>query len=337
MTTAFGDSVTASFPGNSVPFEQMYITRLSAELHSPITVRAVSGAQAADQSFVATQCAAGDNATILIGANDARLYGMPRIGYYEAFLRNLIVSMAAPNKIIARNMSLTGAWSNTMVNSIGKNTTSPGAKASAQVSGTSVYVSYIVQDNAAAGGIATIKIDGSVVGSINSTGTNMTTQNGLSYAPACARFSGLSDGAHAVEVEVTSAGKIFYLDYIAGSDQPLKPNVYVGNVLRQRLAGLGTDTTVSAYNGVVDKIVTELRQDGLGITLVDVSSKLDPVADLLDGIHPNVTGQNKLFTEFRAAMSGGLVYIPAQVSRADPFDGRYFIGTGAEMRELLTR
>ena len=333
-----GDSITASFPGNPVAPADLYPAKLAASLGLTEYNMAVSGAQAADQSFAATVLvpSAANTHTVLIGANDARLYPPSKLSMWERFTRDLILKNALPQRVTARSagMTLSGAWSNTLVNTVGKNTTAAGAKATAVVSGAAVYVSFIIQDNVSAGGVANVKIDGVLAGTINSASLGLVTQNGLTYAPGSVRFGGLASGSHTVEIEVTSSGKIFYLDFIAGSDQPSNPAVYVGEVLRQSYAGYGSDANVALYNAALASITDDLALDGLDVSLVELD--LVPATDLADGIHPNTAGHQKIFDAFLAAIGGAPVHAfePTQVYIRD--DGRYFVGDGADKVEILT-
>lgn len=333
----FGDSLTV---GSGVSASDCYANKLAASMAIGRTNHAVSGAQAADQSFAATgfNPSSSNLHTVLIGANDVRLYGPAKLAMYERFLRNLVLDLALPSRInaTASSVTYTGAWSNTQVNSIGKNTTQQGAKATAQVSGTSVYVSFIIQDHASAGGVVSVRIDGATVGTIDSASQGMATQNGLAYAPAAVRFGGLSAGPHTVELEVTSSGKIFYLEFVAGNDQTTRPSVYVGNVLRQNYAGYGTDANVAAYNAAIASLVAALGSDGLQVALVDASALLSPSTDLIDGIHPNVTGHQKIHDAFLTAIQGAPTLTYSQVPVYRRSDGRFFAGDGAERRELDT-
>lgn len=331
-----GDSITASFPGNTVPATSLYTYKLGAELNRSIVNRAVSGAQAADQSLAATSFvpSANDIHTVLIGANDVRLYPQSKIPMWERFVRDLVLKMAVTNRVNATgSVTLAGSWSNTVVNTVGKNTTQNGAKATATVSGTAVYVSFIIQDSALAGGVVSVKIDGVTVGTIDSTSLGLATHNGASYAPGAVRFGGLSDGNHTVELEVMSSGKIFYLDFIAGSDQAAYPAVYVGNVIRQIFGGYGTDANVAAFNASISSIVSELALDGLNVSLVDESATINPLTDLVDGIHPNAAGHQKIFEAFMAQV-GEFLYTPVTIYRRN--DGKFFAGDGVDRRELAT-
>lgn len=140
-----GDSVTSSFAENTVQSTSLYPYKLGAALNRKVINRAVSGAQAADQSLAATSFIpnANDIHTVLIGANDVHLYPPSKKPMWERFVRDIVLKMAIVNRVNATSgaVALTGAWSNTVVNTVGKNTTQNGAKATATVSGTAVYVS----------------------------------------------------------------------------------------------------------------------------------------------------------------------------------------------------
>jgi lysophospholipase L1-like esterase len=338
---AFGDSITVGYG-----VAQSYAATLAANLSTPLVNRAVNGAQAGDQAFAAYSFApnAADVHIVQAGTNDQWRYGADatKLGYFAAALRSLIVTCTAPSKVTARSggMTFSGSWDNTIVNQIGKNTTGIGNKATAMVSGTAVYVQVILQDHPHAWAKASVKIDGVTVGMIDAMCAGVLTHNGLGYPPGMFRFAGLSDGPHTVEVEVTTSGKYFYVDWIAGSAQSAKPAVYVGNVPRMSAAayaGLGgSDANVAAYNAAIAAIVAELAGDGLNVHGVDTYAVVSPSSDLLpDGVHPNVGGHLKISGAYLATIQGPppeFTFTPASVYRRS--DGRFFAGDGAERREL---
>jgi hypothetical protein len=263
---------------------------------------AVSGSQAGDMAFAATSHVPAMNRPTIawVGANDARLsYPLP---LFEMTALDLLVKTSVYYRVPARSAtSETGTWSNTGVSSIGRNTTSIGATSTFSVNGDAVYIGFLTQENVAAGGTADVTIDGNFVGTIDTDGTGATTNNGLSYPSGAVRFDGLGSGAHTVEIEVTSSGLIFYLEYVAGSNQPIYPPVYAGNVMKQTSPG-PNDATSLTYSNIVAGLVADLAGDGLDVSLVDLRSDLDPLTDYADYIHPDGGGHLKIFELFRAAL-----------------------------------
>jgi len=301
--TAFGDSHTVGV-GATAPAKSWL------GLMAPVNA-AASGAQAADVSNAVQGQAPdlGRTYTIMVGTNDHRTYkaDTTKQEFFKRFLRQAIAWLAYPEKCKGRDacMSYTGTWSNTAANGFGKVSTQSGATAQAMVDGQSVYLCYIIQAHSSALSSANIEIDGAVVGTVGSYGA-MNTVNGSTFASACSRFGGLSSGSHTVKVTVTSSGKNFYLDYIAGSAQPT-PRVLVSNVIRMTAAAYSAYGTslanVTAYNGIISDVISEFTSDTADVALIDNYSDIAPSTDLAgDGVHLNDAGHAKVSENFAAAM-----------------------------------
>ncbi|TCV62337.1 SGNH/GDSL hydrolase family protein [Neorhizobium sp. S3-V5DH] len=311
-----GDSFSsdATSSGYSLPVSQRWPALVSSELgYTTIVNRAKNGDQAGDQSYKAQAVAraAGDTVAILVGTNDVRVYkdNATKRGYFAAFLRRLIADAIMPNRVKGRDAAMvkTGAWSNTQVNTFGVVTNAQGAKAAATVSGSEIYVGYIIQNHTDCQSSADVYIDGVKAGTLSANGTaGSTTENGQVYAPALARFA-TTPGQHSVEVRVTSSGEYFYLDDIRGSDQPVGPMTHVSNLSKWAAAGYttfgATEAMVTAYNTLISSIVNEFKADGFKVSLVDIFSVINPATDLMaDGLHPNAPGQRKIADKFKASI-----------------------------------
>lgn len=306
-----GDSITY---GYGVTASQRYSTQLATALGLPEVNRGKNNDMAADQAHKATIATrvAGDKATIMVGTNDERTYGVnaTKLGYYIGYLRRLAFDAVAPTRNYARTaaVSKTGPWANTQVNSFGMNTTTSGSTATAAVTGTSVYIGHIIQDHPSTQGVAEVRVDGVLVGTVSSNGAGMKTANNLTYGPAVTRFSGFSAGAHTVEVKVVSAsGYYFFLDFIAGNAGQNGAKAFVSNVIRMNATGYanygGSDANVSNYNAAIASMISHFTTDGLPVYLVNNWAAIDPAADLLpDGIHPDADGHTKLKNTFKAVI-----------------------------------
>ena len=303
-----GDSITA---GYGVTAAQKYATLLGNSLGLPVVNRGVNGAMAGDQSHAAAGVArqADDIATIMVGTNDERVNGTntTKRGYFVESLRRLMIDAACHYKEPARgpNMTRTGSWSNTQVNSIGVNSNVQGSKITYVTYGTAVYIGYIIQNNAAcAGALMEVKVDGVIKGYISCDGTGgSTTANGLTYPAACYRVGGLSNAGHTVEVTVVSSGKYCYVDFIHGNSGQNGAKTFISNIIRMTPAGYaaygGSDANVQDYNAYINAIVNEGIADGLKVKLVDNYSTVNPNTMLLsDGIHPNATGHQTIANTF---------------------------------------
>lgn len=352
----FGDSITVGSP-YSAPWTPAVASALSRTLVN----RAVNGDQAADQAFAAYGFVpnATDLCTFLLGTNDQRTYGgnATKKVEYERFLRSVILSAAAPSRVTAMSGSMSfpaGTWTPTAVNTIGKYVDGIGGKASATVSGTAVYIQCILQDSAGAQVNLKVTIDSVVQPTQSIGGLGMTTVNSRTYAPGVLRFGGLSSGSHLVELEViaplvgTSPNR-FYLDYIAGSSQAVKPAGYVLTIPRMTAAGyaatgIGSDAIVADYNAIIAGIVSGLAADGLNVSLVDLWAAIDPATDLdSGGVHFITSGATKAANAVLAVISGGppvYTFDPAvgvyPRKAGGVRDGTYWIIDGAIQKQIVT-
>lgn len=301
----FGDSITVGV--GATTYENSWAGKFLGDY--AVTNYAVSGDQAGDQSAkiqTSFTRVPSDIYTLIVGTNDHRTYktDTAKKAAFKAFYRQCLAWMALPVKKFARTgMTITGTWSDTGVNTFGKNTSQLGAKASATFNGTGVIVGTILQDSTSAASTVTVKIDGVSVGSF-SCNVAMTTVNGLTYAPAALYFGGLANTSHTIELENTVSGKIFYLDYIAETNQ-VAPDIVVGNIIEMSAAGYSTYGTsqanVIAYNTMIADVVGEFATEGITIPLVDLYSSVNPATQLSDGVHPNDTGHAIIYTNMKAA------------------------------------
>jgi lysophospholipase L1-like esterase len=336
---AYGDSITTGV-GASVP-ANAYLQKLKTALAVTASMVATTGDMAADQSWRIYGMAADPtkDTTIMLGANDAQIYGASAVKREAAinFLRNVVVWSMCQTKVNARSMTATGSWSNTPVNSIGRVSAVAGSTLEATVSGTAVYVSYILQNLGASEGQFDVLIDGVVMKTVTLNGTQVgNTQNGRSYSGACIRIGGLAPGSHTVKI-VTKNGNSCHIDYVAGSDQPSDPRVFVADVLKRSIASYGasgnSDANVAAYNADYATMIADLASDGhsvLPVHFPDIT-----LADLNDGLHPNDSGHAKIAVDFQSAILGTVVppaYTYTLMNVYQRNDGVYVIGDGPEPR-----
>lgn len=300
---AYGDSITAG--ASASPSSNSWIG-----LYTPVN-KGVNNTGAGDgaKAILSESFDPEKLFMFFYGANDHRTYksDATKQGFWKKFQRHLVAWVSLEDKKLPRvpgAMTLSGSWTNTPVDSVGRYTTQLGAYAEATVSGDSVYIGHIIQNSTATQATADVYIDSNLVGTIDCYG-QMNTSAGATYAPAAARFSGLGAGPHTVRVEVTTSGKNFHLYYIAGSDNPggLYPEVRLSNVIRMSPSGYVTygssDAIVDAFNDIVDDLITEFNADGFNVTLIDNHADIDPSTDLApDGIHPNNAGHAKIHQNF---------------------------------------
>lgn len=303
---AFGDSLSSGF----TPSEDLYLARIADHFGYTLVNHAVGGSQAADQSFLCYDITpSADNVySVLIGINDVYTYGTDTTKRTEGFIpfhRALVAWNALPDKVFARDMDTAGTWTNTGFNSIGcfMPSPSPGGAKACHVSGDAIYVFGAIHNYATSEGKVDIKVDGTIIGSIETKGTLVdNTSLGRNVSLGCWSFRGFGAGSHLVQT-VQSNTKTFFLDAVAGSDQATKPYVYVGDISRRHpLANY--DATTGLYNASILTTLHELRGDGLNVAPFYVNRNIDPVLDISkDGVHPNDSGQDRIYSSLLAAMS----------------------------------
>lgn len=301
---AFGDSITV---GTGASSGQSWVGLFTPDNDG------VSGAVASSMSTLVQGVTpdASKTYTIMIGTNDVRIYkdDTAKQDCFKDFLRNSVAWLCmdgaadcaevggSPNP----NMTYTGTWSSISVNTCGRETTQLNASAEITVSGTAVYIGYIIQDVSAADTVAEVYIDNVLVGTLTPK-----QPLGSGYAPACARFGGLSSGNHDVKIVNTVSGKKFYLNYIKGSDQVNSPKILLSNVIKYSAAGYTnygvTESTTDAYNTIISDLISEFTADGMDVTLVDNHASIDNTTDLSDYVHPNNAGHLKIHNNFKAAL-----------------------------------
>lgn len=280
---------------------------LAPTLGGSVVNTAVSGSMVPDQAtaFYGKTFVANDKVTLMLGTNDERIYNVnaTKQAYFRNGLSALAVYAAStPTKAISSGM-YSGTWSNTVAYGIGKMSYTAGSKATFSVTGPVIYLGYIKQ--VANNGQFTVTIDGVSKGTFSANGDGMTTYLGATYGPQLARFAGLSNAVHSVEIEVVSAtdsANRVYIDW--WSSNVAKSSVYVGNVpYALSYPSGGSIANVDLYNGEISGMVSQLAGDGLLVYHVDVNSALLP-SDMFDAYHPNDSGHLKIFRKFYQVIFG---------------------------------
>lgn len=294
----FGDSITAGL--NASPAANSWVN-----LFIPVN-HAVSAAQAADMANTVQSIipSVSETYTFMVGTNDIYKYKTDTVkqGYFKQFLRHAITWMAYPVKVTAQEMILTGSWWNVGVNSFGKACSTNGNTATATVAGDKVFVGFIIQDNALTLGVGKVEIDGVEVGQFACNGAGMVTVLGATYASAALCFD-VAQGTHTVKVTVTSTtGKYFYLNYIAGNEQP-SPKISVSNIIKWADSGYTANglgpTITEEYNALIDSVIADFSC----VALVDNYSDIVPALHLSsDGVHPNNAGHLIIHNNFKAML-----------------------------------
>jgi len=267
-------------------------------LYTPVNI-AVSGAQAGDLSNLLQTSAVSDCYSMMIGTNDVRIYkDTAKKEHFKRFLRCALAWLSSPIRTNARDMTITGTWANTSVNSFGRYTTANGATIKTTVTGSKIFVGYIIQNSTLAVSTANVFIDGVNVGTISCDGnTNpMNTQNGATYAAACDVFC-VEAGAHEVEIVNTSPnGKYLYINWV--TTEQTSPAIKISNIIKlgaSTYTSLGiTSAVTDSYNTIINDVLADFSA-----TLVDNYSDIDPATHLSDGVHPNNAGHLIIHNNFK--------------------------------------
>lgn len=311
--SAYGDSITTGTGASDAAHR--YVSLLTNLTGLVLTNYGVSGDFAADQADQIYSNSVGQFAvsTYMIGANDHQTYtDNGRIADFQSILTAQAAWLAIPeaNKLRGTNGTYTGAtWAATGVyGGMGKNSGTPGEYVTmTNVRGTSLIIGTIAfKQGAIPGSRFSVTVDSVLQGTFTNefNGDITTTPGGLTYAPRGLVLNGFSDIPHTVII--TNVGGTTYFDWIAGiTDGQMRrigPSVYVATVLRQTPVGTW-DATVASFNAGIKSVCSTLAGAGLNVLAVDVSSLVDPAADLSDGLHPNDTGHAKIAAEFAGAMT----------------------------------
>lgn len=337
----YGDSITT---GGGLTAQQMYANQLGTALGIAVVNRAVSGSMMADQAMdiYAFKPLATDIVTIMLGTNDQRFYGVnaARQAADIEILRNIVVMAGTSAQSLGTSWTKSSGWTNTPDGYFGIFSDSAGDVASVTVSGSTVWVGYIVDDLSIGHSRAIVKIDGVQVDEIisDASGAGVTSYLNRQWAPAARRYSGLSSGSHTVEVTTQVAGNRFWLEYAAGSANSAGAKVAVSNIIpitasaQGAIGAGGSDANIASYNSAIATLVSQAVTDGLNVALIDNHAALTLATDYqLDVVHPNASGNVKVEAAFYAPWAPPPpTYVDAkiQVDAAGIFYGAKVDGTG---------
>lgn len=305
----FGDSYSA--PSSWPTALQRWADRLAYYAGVSLNNQALGSRMSADMAYAMYGVTPGPANVLLLNTNDAAIWGpysAKRAAALDA-VRALVAWNAAPSRVNARSMSVSGYWLNTPLagNAVGLYNPPgyPGATLSGSVSGTAVYVQFIQQNGNDFQ--CEVRIDGVLVDTINGNGTAVgCTYVGNSAWPAARRYGGLSAGSHTVQLKPINAGQYAFIDAIYGSDQATKPNVVICKVPYRTAAGYAmfagnSDANIDTFNAALAALVSEFAGDGLNVSMVDAGT--NPATDLQgDGVHPAKAGDLKIEAAFKPTL-----------------------------------
>jgi hypothetical protein len=284
------------------------------------TNRGLSGRAVEDltASVYAQTTVSGMLSTYMTGFNNYRWSGSSGGYQTDAGLAQVVATWLASyawltlvtSKVIRGNgtgVSLIGSWSIPPAPvHTERTTTQTGASLSATVTGTAVYVAYLLQGSA---GTFDLSIDGTDYGTINTSyavNPRIATVSG-----AAVRIGGLPLGNHQVVLIANAASGPVSIDWIAGSSAA-GGICLAGSIAHIDTTGYGattdgmnagSDALADKYNGAHTQLVNQLRGDGLDVRLANLDTIGYNVATDLssDHIHPNDSGHAKIASAFAQA------------------------------------
>lgn len=309
---SYGDSITAGFGstlGNSFPVyakAQYGFTTLS----NYGIGGAASSDVAAQETHLNRSQGNGTVYTVLMGQNDLNQFAgsTDALQVFKDSLREQILWLAIPaaQKWLAfgtpgNTVTFAGTWSNSALYDAAqiKYSTVVGSTATctSMTAGTAVYVGMLTIYGITSH-TYTITIDGVVQGTWEtqpSNNFNITTAQGITYAPRAHRFAGLANTTHTAVVTCASGTTSCSPFLWCGTNsvpRSQQPTVVVGNLTAH---ADGTNTNVLLYKAAAESVVNELVSDGHSVVVVDTYNALNAFTDYqVDNVHPNDSGNQKL-------------------------------------------
>ncbi|NWD44164.1 SGNH/GDSL hydrolase family protein [Pseudomonas yamanorum] len=305
-----GDSNTygvGSTPSPGGDYVIGYAQLLAGYLARSMSNRAVSASMVADQAIVLfTYTTAADfTGQIMLGTNDSSVYlddAYRKDCFYRSYLSCLVwMGVADTQKVFANNSAIAyvGNWGTSSYGKINtKYSQTVGNTASYSFYGSCIYFQYLLVDGIT--GSAEVYVDGNLNGTINlagpGTGTLLNPASTGGVMPATYRVSGLSEGAHTIQIKITALGSgstLTVLDFCTPSKESIKPRINLLTIAKR--GDSSTDARTMAYNALILQAVSLLRSDGIDIRVCDTYSVINPNTDLAtDQLHFNDGGHAKL-------------------------------------------
>jgi len=335
----FGDSITEA---TYLPDAQRWRTILGTQLGVSITNYAHGGDMVGDQAneVYAFNPVAGDVALVSLGVNDQRIYGVDttKQAYYRDGMRAYLswLALGTKTKAVSGGVTSGSSWTNTGLYGIGKRATTNGDSITFTCTGSVAYLALLLHDGACT---YSLKKNGVLLADFDGSTPGCTTYNNYPYTERGHRITGLVAGD---TITVTkTGGSYMYVQWFGDNNQTVKPRVFVGNIIRPKTYQWGGSlANIQSYNADLAQIVTDLRADGLDVTLVDLYSALDPETDIdpADNLHANAAGHAKIAAAFRSAIVWENLehqFSPVTVLKRD--DGLFFLDDGETLTQIVTQ
>ena len=301
-----GDSLFAAEsaqvePGRIYPPWLVSMLRMEA----PPMVYAKATHLAADQA--ASIFAAPKNKSIyLIGTNDRAWYHIAGLPLFQNILTSQAYYMSG-SMITTRQptWTYTAGWFDYIAAhpwaAIGRYSNTPNSVASVDFPGGLLLIGYSMADGN--GGLITVKIDGNVVGTINTVPSSLI-QGGAGhsqYAPGVFRLTNQPAGV----LTLTPTGSGFVMiDWIGGL-----PSTQL-HLLTLPKTRNGDDAEVAAYNAAINVVAAQCATDGFPVSMIDTGSvvRLNEMAEgpsaftLTNSYHPNNHGAINIAVKIAASV-----------------------------------
>lgn len=251
--------------------------------------------------------------TVMIGTNDAYLYGIPQnsLQAYTAEVGAALSWLAIPNpdKVLANTMTQqTGRWSPDV--DFGMMSSDAGAaltfSVNQNVAGRNLYVVYHVWALPyGQAGKATVSVDGVVQATVEESQNslvNIPTQNGTFDTFLVQTVPLGAVGQHTIAFSSAGpAGSKVGLMWAAVAQQDYRavdgaPRVLIGLIPN---SPSGNQTfAADTYNLQLKTLVPAMVADGMNLTIVPTDRLLDGNTDFADNLHPNNEGHAKIAAAF---------------------------------------
>jgi hypothetical protein len=252
--------------------------------------------------------------------NDVVTFGSSAKGQkaYGTALRVMCESLSAATRYDAPNAAFTytGTWTTgtAYLKNSGKRTTVVGSKVTFSITGTGFSVYYFGNKDSSSYAVCDLKVDGVTKATID-TRDQMDPYNapgsvgtGITVNLCMTKITGLSSGAHTVEITLTSKVGVdgFYFDGYTTPDLVKPPQIVI---LKEGVINNynpnGSNAIHQQYNAIIDTVASEYSN----VTVADPGSAWDlSCLNMYDGVgnHPNDKGA-KILTDAvqRAALSLG--------------------------------
>src|SRR5579871_6786469 len=227
--------------------------------------------------------------TVNFGINDADQKGA---GTYEAVYKGClqadVIWLATPSNFetAAQACSSTGTWANDSLagGTVGRHSTTNASTLACNitVSGGVVYIIY-----------------------------------GATGALLAVRISGISNGAHTININVTSAtGAGNLVDIWMVSTVPSVAYTSTSSVLVTGVIKQQNDTksaATAAYDSDSSTVANQLQSDGLPVYWINVRNYVNSTSDMFNTLHPTSTGQEHLREAIEAVAEIPRLELPKQV------------------------